>query len=266
MKTWETGAYSKSLIINEEQVTKKESYSGLDNKVLEIIRAVSGNNNITYEDNLLENGFDSLLLSQVAGKIVNEIPEAKGLRFDEILRIALAEPTIIEIAKYVKEKNDETDTAIKTENDVTQTNVQVGHKAVYVLGEDKAEWGAALTKTLTTTDVFVKEVSRKRLKTEIKKDTEVKSKWLFISQANISEILVEIGELLAQGITIERVFLLNPERAKDNDLYLGDMVILNGTQIAIDSWKEAALGGVEAYEVNFDEICGVIKKEIINEG
>ena len=266
LKTWETGAYSKSLIINEEQVTKKESYSGLDNKVLEIIRAVSGNNNITYEDNLLENGFDSLLLSQVAGKIVNEIPEAKGLRFDEILRIALAEPTIIEIAKYVKEKNDETDTAIKTENDVTQTNVQVGHKAVYVLGEDKAEWGAALTKTLTTTDVFVKEVSRKRLKTEIKKDTEVKSKWLFISQANISEILVEIGELLAQGITIERVFLLNPERAKDNDLYLGDMVILNGTQIAIDSWKEAALGGVEAYEVNFDEICGVIKKEIINEG
>ena len=266
LKTWETGAYSEARIINKEQVTKKGIYSEIEKKVLEIIRAVSGNNNITYEDNLLENGFDSLLLSQAAGKIVNEIPEAKELRFDEILRVALAEPKIIEIAKYVKEKDDETDLSVEVENDVIQTKVQIMHKAVYVLGEDKTEWGAALTKTLDTTEVFVKEINSEKLKAEIEADTEVESKWLFISQANISGILAEIGELLAQGIAMEKVFLLNPERAKDNDLYLGDIVILNGTRGVIDSWKEAALGEVETYEVDFDEICSVIKKEIGNEG
>lgn len=65
------------------------------------------NSNISYEDNLLENGFDSLLLSQASGKIVNEIPEASGLRFDEILRVALVTPMIKMISEYIERKNSE---------------------------------------------------------------------------------------------------------------------------------------------------------------
>ena len=67
----------------------------------------------------MENGFDSLLLSQASGKIVNEIPEASGLRFDEILRVALVTPMIKMISEYIERKNSESKQKEKVEsNDV----------------------------------------------------------------------------------------------------------------------------------------------------
>ena len=43
------------------------------------------------------------------------------------------------------------------------------------------------------------------------------------------------------------------------------MVIINGTQQVIDSWRSAVLGTVKVYNGEIKEICDVVKKEVKNE-
>lgn len=249
-------------IASDKQDPRKETHSELEKKIHEIMMAVFGNFDISDEENLLENGFDSLLLSQAAGKIVNEIPEAKSLRFDEILRVALATPMIMEISKYVEEKATIVEQKVERGSNDVPVKTRTVHKVVYVSGRDKNEWSEALADTLADSDILIKEIADERLKTEVKADIEIGIKYLFISQDNVSEILAEASELLAQGIIIQKVFLLNPESANSNDLYLGDVAIMNGTQPAIDSWKAAVLGEVKTYKENSNEICNMVKREL----
>lgn len=78
-------------------ISQKKEYVELAKSIKKIVCSISGNDYIDYEDNLLENGLDSLLLSQISGRIVSDIQEAQGMRFDEILRASLTMPTIMGI-------------------------------------------------------------------------------------------------------------------------------------------------------------------------
>lgn len=249
---------SKDSIIIDQQNSKKQIYTEVEKKMIEIMRIVSGNSNISYEDNLLENGFDSLLLSQASGKIVNEIPEASGLRFDEILRVALVTPMIKMISEYIERKNSESKQKEKVESNDVPVPTSATHNVMYILGSDKGKWKEALEKTMLDSDILVKETEKEKLKTEVKSDA-IANKYLLICKDNISEILAEVSELLAQEIIIQKVFLLNPEDAKNNDLYLGDVIVINGAPSVIDSWKEAVLGDMKAYVGSFAETCNIIK-------
>lgn len=84
-------------------ISQKKEYVELAKSIKKIVCSISGNDYIDYEDNLLENGLDSLLLSQISGRIVSDIQEAQGMRFDEILRASLTMPTIMGIAQYISD-------------------------------------------------------------------------------------------------------------------------------------------------------------------
>lgn len=139
------------------------------------------------------------------------------------------------------------------------------HKIIYVIGMNKKEWTERFDKELNNYEILVKEIEGHELKEEIQANIEIANKYLFIDSNNVLDILKEAGELLAQGIIINKVFLVNPENATNNDLYLGDMVIINGTQQVIDSWRSAVLGTVKVYNGEIKEICDVVKKEVKNE-
>lgn len=252
-------------INNAENDNVEDIHSELERKIMEILINVSGNSDILYDDDLLEQGFDSLLLSQAAGKIANEILEAKDLRFDEILRVALATPTIAKIARYIGEQSD----IVKQKSGIGHKNIFGEilsiHKIIYVIGMNKKEWTERFDKELNNYEILVKEIEGHELKEEIQANIEIANKYLFIDSNNVLDILKEAGELLAQGIIINKVFLVNPENATNNDLYLGDMVIINGTQQVIDSWRSAVLGTVKVYNGEIKEICDVVKKEVKNE-
>lgn len=83
-------------------ISQKKEYVELAKSIKKIVCSISGNDYIDYEDNLLENGLDSLLLSQISGRIVSDIQEAQGMRFDEILRASLTMPTIMGIRLFIK--------------------------------------------------------------------------------------------------------------------------------------------------------------------
>ena len=60
-------------------ISQKKEYVELAKSIKKIVCSISGNDYIDYEDNLLENGLDSLLLSQISGRIVSDIQEAQGM-------------------------------------------------------------------------------------------------------------------------------------------------------------------------------------------
>lgn len=64
-------------------ISQKKEYVELAKSIKKIVCSISGNDYIDYEDNLLENGLDSLLLSQISGRIVSDIQEAQGMPRDE---------------------------------------------------------------------------------------------------------------------------------------------------------------------------------------
>lgn len=73
------------------------------------------------------------------------------------------------------------------------------------------------------------------------------------------------SELLGENIIINRIFLINPSKAKESDLYLGDISIIDGNSVAIKSWEKAVLGNVREFESNSNDIFDIIMRELEND-
>lgn len=247
------------------QVSEEKEYSKLEKEIRNILISVSGYADISYKSNLLENGFDSLLLSQAAGKMVNEIKEAKRLRFDEILRVALSTPTVLEIAHYIKKngniENQTGEKNITDEKKETQNSLAV----LYVFSRTDEDFCNKLVQEMNTEKVYCKKADNHSLKKSIKEDAMIQDKYIATFADCASEGLAGASELLAQGTIIKKVFLIYPEMAKESDLYLGDIVLLNATQTVVESWRAAVLGDIVNYNCKNEEICEVITRELTNE-
>lgn len=117
-------------------ISQKKEYVELAKSIKKIVCSISGNDYIDYEDNLLENGLDSLLLSQISGRIVSDIQEAQGMRFDEILRASLTMPTIMGIAQYISDcKNPSKNQMHSNAGNQTRNSYTV----VYIFGDNENE-------------------------------------------------------------------------------------------------------------------------------
>ena len=58
---------------------------------------------------------------------------------------------------------------------------------------------------------------------------------------------------------------INPSKAKESDLYLGDISIIDGNSVAIKSWEKAVLGNVREFESNSNDIFDIIMRELEND-
>ena len=72
--------------------------------------------------------------------------------------------------------------------------------------------------------------------------------------------ITKASELLGENIIINRIFLINPSKAKESDLYLGDISIIDGNSVAIKSWEKAVLGNVREFESNSNDIFDIIMR------
>ena len=54
-------------------------------------------------------------------------------------------------------------------------------------------------------------------------------------------------------------------KAKESDLYLGDISIIDGNSVAIKSWEKAVLGNVREFESNSNDIFDIIMRELEND-
>nr|WP_230416350.1 phosphopantetheine-binding protein [Micromonospora tarapacensis] len=54
------------------------------------------------DENLFELGGDSLVAAQITGRILEEVPQAAGLFFDQLLRQVLEQPTVAALAGHIE--------------------------------------------------------------------------------------------------------------------------------------------------------------------
>lgn len=217
---------------------------------------------IDYEDNLLENGLDSLLLSQISGRIVSDIQEAQGMRFDEILRASLTMPTIMGIAQYISDcKNPSKNQMHSNAGNQTRNSYTV----VYIFGDNENEIRDVLIEKLSASNISCKRVGGQEIIERCHEDISVKKKYIIAFSEMASLCITKASELLGENIIINRIFLINPSKAKESDLYLGDISIIDGNSVAIKSWEKAVLGNVREFESNSNDIFDIIMRELEND-
>ena len=228
-------------------ISQKKEYVELAKSIKKIVCSISGNDYIDYEDNLLENGLDSLLLSQISGRIVSDIQEAQGMRFDEILRASLTMPTIMGIAQYISDcKNPSKNQMHSNAGNQTRNSYTV----VYIFGDNENEIRDVLIEKLSASNISCKRVGGQEIIERCHEDISVKKKYIIAFSEMASLCITKASELLGENIIINRIFLINPSKAKESDLYLGDISIIDGNSVAIKSWEKAVLGNVREFESN----------------
>lgn len=153
-------------------ISQKKEYVELAKSIKKIVCSISGNDYIDYEDNLLENGLDSLLLSQISGRIVSDIQEAQGMRFDEILRASLTMPTIMGIAQYISDcKNPSKNQMHSNAGNQTRNSYTV----VYIFGDNENEIRDVLIEKLSASNISCKRVGGQEIIERCHEDISVKS-------------------------------------------------------------------------------------------
>lgn len=111
-------------------------------------------------------------------------------------------------------------------------------------------------------------IDRKGLAESIQKNIKVKhnaKKYIIAFSEMASLCITKASELLGENIIINRIFLINPSKAKESDLYLGDISIIDGNSVAIKSWEKAVLGNVRESESNSNDIFDIIMRELEND-
>lgn len=153
-------------------ISQKKEYVELAKSIKKIVCSISGNDYIDYEDNLLENGLDSLLLSQISGRIVSDIQEAQGMRFDEILRASLTMPTIMGIAQYISDcKNPSKNQMHSNAGNQTRNSYTV----VYIFGDNENEIRDVLIEKLSASNISCKRVGGQEIIERCHEDISVKN-------------------------------------------------------------------------------------------
>ncbi len=225
--------------------------------VVEILKQISGKQTIGYRENLIEAGFDSLLLSQAAGRIVKEIPGAQNIRFDEILREALSKSTVASIAGYIESTGEK-----------ESESKEVTDKTV----EDSFEYSARLVvdkESAAVIDDIEAKAKDKKILCNICDLGNMKNNILdkgdddtyILSAGDGANKVVEIAsELLTKGDTVKKIALIDPVKPKDNTFYLGDIVIACEDAEISELWKECVLGDVT--ECNKNEVLDILAEEI----
>lgn len=248
--------------MNTTLISQKKEYVELAKSIKKIVCSISGNDYIDYEDNLLENGLDSLLLSQISGRIVSDIQEAQGMRFDEILRASLTMPTIMGIAQYISDcKNPSKNQMHSNAGNQTRNSYTV----VYIFGDNENEIRDVLIEKLSASNISCKRVGGQEIIERCHEDISVKKKYIIAFSEMASLCITKASELLGENIIINRIFLINPSKAKESDLYLGDISIIDGNSVAIKSWEKAVLGNVREFESNSNDIFDIIMRELEND-
>lgn len=239
----------KSQAENEENKKEARALSQLENEINAILKDVSKLDQIGAEDNLLQLGFDSLLLSQASGQIVNQIKKAAEIRFDEILKIALTSPYISAIAAYIEENG-------KDAKEQEKKEIQFINQKAFHIAENPFIEKRNCKRILDS--LGIQSITTGECKALLEEEVV-----LIGFEEEINETLLAAGERLAQGKEVKRVILINPMPNEDTILYLGKAIIFSSDEQKIRKLKEVILNGICLYDYDENNVESI--KELISE-
>ena len=171
-------------------------------------------------------------------------------------------PTIMGIAQYISDcKNPSKNQMHSNAGNQTRNSYTV----VYIFGDNENEIRDVLIEKLSASNISCKRVGGQEIIERCHEDINVKKKYIIAFSEMASLCITKASELLGENIIINRIFLINPSKAKESDLYLGDISIIDGNSVAIKSWEKAVLGNVREFESNSNDIFDIIMRELEND-
>jgi pyochelin synthetase len=222
------------------------------------------------DGNLFQLGGDSLVAAQLAGKIMEEVPEARGGFFDEILRNLLERPTVAGLAEWL-ETSMTTDPQASTETvvaaellvllqtgsgsvplvfvpDVGSTGQEGVAAVAQAIDESAPAWALnpAIYDRLPNVDRVAADCAQALI------DADLAQVRIFAHGPG-ALIAVEVARTLTErGVLIEDTVLLAP-RGPAGDavapaIYAGDLTIVwpaDAGQESLEFWEDLCLGDLE---------------------
>lgn len=145
-----------------------------------------------------------MLLSQISGRIVSDIQEAQGMRFDEILRASLTMPTIMGIAQYISDcKNPSKNQMHSNAGNQTRNSYTV----VYIFGDNENEIRDVLIEKLSASNISCKRVGGQEIIERCHEDINVKKKYIIAFSEMASLCITKASELLGENIIITGMYM-----------------------------------------------------------
>ena len=168
----------------------------------------------------------------------------------------------VDIAQYISDcKNPSKNQMHSNAGNQTRNSYTV----VYIFGDNENEIRDVLIEKLSASNISCKRVGGQEIIERCHEDISVKKKYIIAFSEMASLCITKASELLGENIIINRIFLINPSKAKESDLYLGDISIIDGNSVAIKSWEKAVLGNVREFESNSNDIFDIIMRELEND-
>ena len=215
----------------------------------------------------IEYGFSHTPQVWIDCQIVDEIDsedQEKGLMISwDTRKGAIKESIVTEMfAQYISDcKNPSKNQMHSNAGNQTRNSYTV----VYIFGDNENEIRDVLIEKLSASNISCKRVGGQEIIERCHEDISVKKKYIIAFSEMASLCITKASELLGENIIINRIFLINPSKAKESDLYLGDISIIDGNSVAIKSWEKAVLGNVREFESNSNDIFDIIMRELEND-
>ena len=208
---------------------------------------------------------------QVGKKLAaEEVSQNTGDSSRQILRYIHLTELIAKLLELADEKKLPFNTAVEISylrNEEQQVLLQYmsNHNMVPSMKQAKELKQISKERMLTYSNISCKRVGGQEIIERCHEDISVKKKYIIAFSEMASLCITKASELLGENIIINRIFLINPSKAKESDLYLGDISIIDGNSVAIKSWEKAVLGNVREFESNSNDIFDIIMRELEND-
>lgn len=209
---------------------KKKLYDDKDSfsdKILKIYKDVGKLEYLNKDEELRKFGFDSLTLSQAAGKIVNLYGEEYGIKFDELLRISLSEGTINKIVMYIKKtKGDKNDFQKNLKKNYNDNDFIKSRILIFEDINSKSYFDIVEKLELMKFEFEIVRTSKDLIKLD-----DCKEKIMIVFSNEFSKILNFANQKIVDGKAFKKIVVVDLDKNNVHESYLSKMVMYNNKNI-----------------------------------
>lgn len=244
--------------ILDKKIKSHNTSDSFSSAIVKIYKDVGAIESLNLDDDLRKLGFDSLMLSQAAGKIMGLYGEEYDIKFDELLRVSLSDGTIDKIILYIKNaKRGKNFNQNNTEENYNNENFKTS--GVVIFGDINCESYFEIVEKLKLTKFDFKKV--KTFKHLVELD-DCKEKVILTFDNEFNKILNFASQKIIDGKAFKKIVAISPNLDNIYEPYLGRMVIYHKKRIEFIDRKPNFIDCDYKFYDNTEQLLNLIMEEI----
>lgn len=244
--------------ILDKKIKSHNTSDSFSSAIVKIYKDVGAIESLNLDDDLRKLGFDSLMLSQAAGKIMELYAEEYDIKFDELLRVSLSDGTIDKIILYIKNaKRGKNFNQNNTEENYNNENFKTS--GVVIFGDINCESYFEIVEKLKLTKFDFKKV--KTFKHLVELD-DCKEKVILTFDNEFNKILNFASQKIIDGKAFKKIVAISPNLDNIYEPYLGRMVIYHKKRIEFIDRNPNFIDCDYKFYDNTEQLLNLIMEEI----